>query len=108
MADLHDIIALSVNGEKMLGVVIEHYTNPLDDFFITYSEHSLYKVYDTNQDAELILDGIIILACDDALADFKLQRQRLKDMQRNHSDYNLMANAMKNMSNYDFLDEDFI
>ena len=34
MADIHDIIVFSSEGEKILGVVVEHYTNPLDDFYV--------------------------------------------------------------------------
>ena len=53
MADMHDIIAFSCDGEKILGVVIEHYTNPLDDFFIVYADYALHKYHNPNDTARL-------------------------------------------------------
>lgn len=83
MADLHDIIVFSSEGEKILGVVIEHYTNPLDDFYVIYADYALHKSHDTNQDATIIIENVIIPACDAALADYRLKRQHLIDSREN-------------------------
>lgn len=90
MADIHEIIGFSVEGEKILGVVIEHYTNPLDDFYVVYADYTLFKSHSSNEDATVIIDNVIIPACDAALTDYRLKRQHLKDINR----------AMKNAQSF--------
>ena len=60
MADLHDIIVFSSEGEKILGVVIEHYINPLDDFYVVYADYALHKSHNPDEDAIIIMDNVII------------------------------------------------
>ena len=60
MADLHDIIVFSSEGEKILGVVIEHYINPLDDFYVVYADYALHKSHNPDEDATIIMDNVII------------------------------------------------
>ena len=94
MADMHDIIAFSCDGEKILGVVIEHYTNPLDDFFVIYADYALHKSHNLNEDAQIILDNVIIPACDAAIADFRMKRQRLKDIKKCHKEIEALMDAV--------------
>ena len=95
MADLHDIIAFSSEGEKILGVVIEHYTNPLDDFYVVYADYALHKSHNPEEDASVIIDNVIIPACDAALADYRLKRQHLVDVGRLHKDVEALIEAIK-------------
>ena len=94
MADMHDIIAFSCAGEKILGVVIEHYTNPLDDFFVIYADYALHKSHNLNEDAKIIIDNVIIPSCDAALADFRMKRQRLKDIRKCHKEIEALIEAV--------------
>jgi hypothetical protein len=94
MADLHDIIAFSCDGEKILGVVIEHYTNPLDDFYVVYADYALHKTHTPDDDASIIIDNVIIPACDAAIADYRLKRQHLKDIGRFHKEIEAMREAV--------------
>ena len=94
MADKHDIVSFSSEGEKILGVVIEHYTNPLDDFFILYANYALHKSHNPNEDANIIIDNVIIPACDEAIADFRLKRQCLKDIAKHHKDIESFMEAI--------------
>jgi len=91
----HDIVAFLSEGEKILGVVIEHYTNPLDDFYVVYADYALYKVSNPDEDSVVIIDDIIIPACDMALSDFRLKRQHLSDMNRYHQDMDALIEAIK-------------
>ena len=88
MADLHDIIVFSSDGEKILGVVIEHYTNPLDDFYVVYADYALHKSYNPDKDSVLIIDNVIIPACDAAITEYRLKRQHLIDINRSRKDMN--------------------
>jgi hypothetical protein len=94
MADLHDIIAFSSDGEKILGVVIEHYTNPLDDFYVVYADYALHKIHNPDDDADVIIDNVIIPACDAALADYRLRRQHLTDMNKSRKDIEAIVDAI--------------
>lgn len=101
MTDMHDIIAFSSQGEKILGVVIEHYTNPLDDFCVVYAEYALYKLHSSNEDASIIIENVIIPACDAAIAEFRLARQHLKDMNKAKKDMEAIVGAIKSKMNLD-------
>ena len=94
MTDIRDIIAFSSNGEKILGVVIEHYTNPLDDFYIVYADYALHKSHNPEKDAEVVIDNIIIPSCDAALAEYRLKRQHLRDMNKHRKDLETLINAL--------------
>ena len=108
MADLHDIIMFSCEGEKILGVVIEHYTNPLDDFYIVYADYALHKSHKPDEDAVLIMDNVIIPACDAALAEYRLKRQHLKDMNKARKDIEAIVDAITSSKGLDevFADDD--
>lgn len=95
MADKHDIIAFSCSGEKILGVVIEHYTNPLDDYYIVYADYALHKSHNSEEDASMILDNVIIPACDAAIADYRLRIQHLRDIDRFHKEIEAIREALK-------------
>lgn len=95
MVDFHDIIAFSSNGEKILGIVIEHYSNPLDDFYIVYADYALHKFSNPDEDAEVIIENIIIPACDEALADYRIKRQHLRDMNTYHQEIESIIEALK-------------
>lgn len=95
MADLHDIIAFSCEGEKILGVVIDHYINPLDDFYVIYADYALYKSHTLNEDALVIIENVIIPACDAAIADYRLKRQHLSDINKARMDIEALIEAMK-------------
>ena len=101
MANLHDIIMFSSEGEKILGVVVEHYTNPLDDFYVIYSDYALHKSYNPNKDASIIIDNVIIPACDEALADYRLKRQHLRDLSRTWKDFESLVNAITSKMGFD-------
>lgn len=103
MADLHDIIAFSSQGEKILGVVVEHYTNPLDDFYIVYADYALHKSHNPDEDANVMLDNVIIPACDAALADYRLKRQHLADMNKARKDMEALVEAITSKMNVDDL-----
>lgn len=107
MADKHDIIAFSTGGEKILGVVIEHHTNPLDDFFLVYADYALYQSHNSDEDAIMLLDNVIIPACDAALADYVLKRQHLRDINRCHREIEAMIKAVTSkMGDMDSLFDD--
>lgn len=94
MADLHDIIAFSSEGEKILGVVIEHHTNPLDDFYVVYADYALHKSYNPDENASIIIDNVIIPACDAALAEYRLKKQHLTDMNKARKDIEALVEAI--------------
>ena len=94
MADLHDIIVFSSEGEKILGVVIEHYTSPLDDFYVVYADYALHKSHNPNEDANVIIDNVIIPACDAAIAEYRLKRQHLNDINRTRKDIEAIVDAV--------------
>jgi hypothetical protein len=106
MTDNHDIIAFSVDGEKILGVVIEHYTNPLDDFYIVYADYALHKSHNPDEDADLVIDNVIIPACDAAIAEYRLKRQHLRDMDKCHRDIEALIGAINSDMETDGLFED--
>ena len=95
MTDLHDIIAFSCDGEKILGVVIEHYTNPLDDFYIVYADYAIHKSYNPDENASIIIDNVIIPACDEAIAEYRLKKQHLIDMNKARKDIESFVEAIK-------------
>lgn len=82
----NDIMVFSCKGERILGVVIEHYTNPLDDFYVVYADYALHKVVKPDEDASILLDNVVIPALDCALSDYALKRQHLKDISKYHQD----------------------
>lgn len=94
MADIHDVVVFSVEGEKILGIVIEHYTNPLDDFYIIYADYTLYKVSNPEDNASIIIENIIIPACDAAISDYRLHRQHLKDIDACHKEFEAIKEAI--------------
>jgi hypothetical protein len=94
MTDIHDIIAFSCDGEKILGVVIEHYTNPLDDFYIVYADYAIHKSYNPEEDSFVLIDNVIIPACDEALAEYRLKRQHLKDMNLGRKEIEALVEAI--------------
>ena len=106
MADLHDIIVFSSEGEKILGVVIEHYTNPLDDFYVVYADSTLFKSHTPDEDASIIIDNVIIPACDAALADYRLKRQHLRDMKRATEELSSLMEAITSKMGGIFSDDD--
>ena len=106
MADKHDIIVFSSEGEKILGVVIEHYTNPLDDFYVVYADYALHRSHNPDEDASIIIDNVIIPACDAAIADYRLRRQHLKDIDKFHQEIEAMKQAMLSKMETDTLFED--
>lgn len=106
MADIREIVAFSSDGEKILGVVIEHYTNPLDDFYVIYADYALHKSHDPDGESEIIIDNVIIPACDAALSDYRLKRQHLMDIDRFHREIGAMKEAISSKMNTDvFSDE---
>ena len=106
MADLHDIIAFSSEGEKILGVVIEHYTNPLDDFYVVYADYALHKFHNPDENAEIILDNVIIPACDAAIAEYRLKRQNLSDMNKARKELDALVDAITSRMGVDSIFED--
>lgn len=106
MADLHDIIVFSSEGEKILGVVIEHYTNPLDDFYVVYADYALHKSHNPDDDATVIIDNVIIPACDAAIAEYKLKKQHLRDIDKCHKEIEAFVNAINSKMNIEDLFED--
>ena len=108
MADIRDIIVFSCDGEKILGVVIEHYTNPLDDFYVVYADYALHKSSNPDEDASVIIDNVIIPACDAAIAEYRLKRQHLMDMSRYKKDIEAIVDAITSKIGLDdvFADDD--
>jgi hypothetical protein len=106
MADIHDIIVFSSEGEKILGVVIEHYTNPLDDFYVVYADYALHKSYNPDDDASVIMDNVIIPACDAAIAEYRLKRQHLMDMNKARKDIEAIVDAISSRMNMDIFSDD--
>ena len=94
MADMHDIIMFSSEGEKILGVVIEHHTSPLDDFYVIYADYAIHKSHNPNEDASVIIDNVIIPACDAAIAEYRLKRQHLSDMNKAIKDVESIIDAI--------------
>ena len=93
MANTHDIVVFSSEGENILGVVIDHFTSPLDDFYVVYADYALHKFHSAHEDAIQILDGVIIPACDEAIADYRLKKQHLKDIKRHHEDIEALLDS---------------
>ena len=108
MADIRDIIVFSCDGEKILGVVIEHYTNPLDDFYVVYADYALHKSSNPDEDASVIIDNVIIPACDAAIAEYRLKRQHLMDISRYKKDIEAIVDAITSKIGLDdvFADDD--
>jgi hypothetical protein len=106
MADMHDIIVFSSEGEKILGVVIEHYTNPLDDFYVVYADYALHKSYNPDDDASVIMDNVIIPACDAAISEYRLKRQHLMDMNKARKDIESIVDAISSRMNMDIFSDD--
>ena len=106
MADIRDIIVFSSDGEKILGVVIEHYTNPLDDFYVVYADYALHKFSNPEENAEVILDNVIIPACDAAIAEYRLKRQHLSDMNKARKELDALVDAITSKMGVDSLFED--
>ncbi len=108
MTDLHDIIVFSSEGEKILGVVIEHYTNPLDDFYVVYADYALHKYHNPNDDASIIIDNVIIPACDAAIAEYRLKKQHLSDINRTRKDIEAIVEGITSKMGLDtiFSDDD--
>ena len=108
MADIRDIIVFSSEGEKILGVVIEHYTNPLDDFYVVYADYALHKSHNPDEDASVIMDNVIIPACDAAIAEYRLKRQHLIDINRTRKDIDAVVDAIMSKVGLDdvFADDD--
>jgi hypothetical protein len=96
----------SSEGEKILGVVIEHYTNPLDDYYVIYADYALHKSHNPEEDASVIIDNVIIPACDAAMAEYRLKRQHLADMNRAKADIEALIDAIKSNMNTDSIFED--
>jgi len=86
MASTNDIIVFSSDGEDIVGIVIEHYTNPLDDFYVAYADYALHKIHNPKENADVILENVIIPACDEALADYRLKKQHLQDLGQYHKE----------------------
>lgn len=101
MADNHDIIMFSSEGEKILGVVIEHYTNPLDDFYIVYADYALHKCRNSDEDAHIIIDNVIFPSCDEAIADYRIKRQHLEDMSMFHREIEAIRDALRSRMDID-------
>ena len=78
MEDLHDVVEFTYQSERLMGIVIEHYVNPLDDFYIIYAEHTIYKYHDSHN-IEMLVDYAVLPDYDDTLVAFKLRRQHEKD-----------------------------
>jgi hypothetical protein len=106
MADIRDIIVFSSDGEKILGVVIEHYTNPLDDFYVVYADYALHKFHNPDENAEVILDNVIIPACDAAIAEYRLKRQHLSDMNKARKELDALVDAITSRMGVDSIFED--
>jgi hypothetical protein len=108
MADLHDIIVFSSEGEKILGVVVEHYSNPLDDFYVVYADYALHKFHNPDEDASVIMDNVIIPSCDAAIAEYRLKRQHLSDINRTRKDIETLVSAITSKMGIDdiFSDDD--
>ena len=107
MADLHDIIVFSSEGEKILGVVIEHYTNPLDDFYVVYADYALHKFRSPDDNASIIIDNVIIPACDAAIAEYRLKKQHLNDINKARKDIEAFVDAITSKMGLDsILSED--
>lgn len=83
---MHDIIVFLSEGENILGVVIDHYTNPLDDYYIVYADYALHKIHNQKENAVVILENVIIPACDEAIAEYRLKKQHLEDMNSYHKE----------------------
>lgn len=79
MKDLHDVVEFSYNKEKILGIVIKHYTDPLNDFYVIYADHTLFE-WRNDDDCSIISDNVIMLACDAAIVDYKLKKQNIQDI----------------------------
>ena len=94
MVDMHDIVSFTSEGQKMLGVVIEHYSNPLDDFYVVYADYTLYRFHDSNEEASIIIENVIIPACDEAISEYKLKNQHLKDMSMLHKEMKTLLDAL--------------
>ena len=106
MADIRDITVFSSEGEKILGVVIEHYTNPLDDFYVVYADYALHKFHNPEENAEVILDNVIIPACDAAIAEYRLKRQHLSDMNKARKELDALVDAITSRMGVDSIFED--
>ena len=106
MADIRDVTVFSSDGEKILGVVIEHYTNPLDDFYVVYADYALHKFHNPDENAEVIIDNVIIPACDAAIAEYRLKRQHLSDMNKARKELDALVDAITSKMGVDSLFED--
>ena len=92
----YDVSMFPHEGEKTLGVVLKHYTNPLDDFFIIYAKHSLIE-YHNEKECKVIMRNVVIPMCDDTLTEVKLRSQRVKNIIDSHGSIDSLIDAMQHM-----------
>lgn len=103
---MHEIVGFSSEGEKILGIVVEHYVNPLDDFYVIYADYALHKTTNLDEDAQVILENVIIPACDAALADFRVKRQHLRDMAKCRREVEALIEAISSDMDIKFIIEE--
>lgn len=102
MEDLHDIVEFPYNGEKLLGMVIKHYTHPLNDFYLIYSDNAIYE-YSSKEDYSLLADNVYMPVYDRAITDYKLRRQHIEDMMHFNKEYTALKDAARDMDESIFL-----
>lgn len=96
MKDLHSIVEFPFNGEKLLGMVIKHYTNPLNDFYLIYADCSIYE-YSSEEDNSLLADNLYMPVYERAITAYKLKKQHIEDMISKNKDINDLIDAAQNM-----------
>lgn len=102
MEDLHDIVLFPFNGEKILGLVLKHYDFPLADFYIIYAEHALYE-YHNQDDCSIIAEDVIMPACDEAISDYKLKKEQIKNIVFFSRTMGTLIDGMQHMDKSEFL-----
>lgn len=100
--DYHDIVEFPFEGENLMGIVIKHYDYPLNDFYLIYTDGSLYE-YTSKNDYSLLANDVYMPIYEKALIEYKLKRQHIKDIISNNRDFNALLDAIQHMDKSIFL-----
>ena len=94
MKDLHDCAEFSHNGEKYLGLVVKHFSDPLNDFYVIYAENTLFE-WRSKKDCKILAESVFMPSYDSALADVRVNRQRMQDLLKSHNDIDAILDSIK-------------
>lgn len=91
------ICEFSFQGDKALGIVLKHFTHPLNDCYIIYCSHAILE-YHGKDDCIVLAKKAILPVYDDILTNYMLKKQHLEDITSKHTDIDSLLDAMRDNS----------